>query len=422
MSNFLDKLKAHNLSETLFTVAFVVAVFPFILCATPLAEMIPLDALSKVFLVLSSGILAIKCALEVWFVKDLKKVIYAFLLLVLTVLVVFSSKAIIFPVMIFQFIVCAGNIDKDRLVKVSFFTVLCAVCAVLFCFFLEILPHEFSTRFGNTIRRWHFGFNYTTHLPNFFFSLVLMFVYLVREKIKMWHILIIAILNLALYFFTDTKAIYGEIIFLCIGLIILRPCYSKSENAFAKRYNKICDTVFCGRASKFIFAALILALVGVTVYASATFDIENPDHVQLDKLISGRLSYANEGLKTYGITPFGTEINWASGSNWQESADRYFFVDSSFVNMLLNYGVIVFALITAGLTKLCFEFSKDKQKHFMLLIFVLVIHSLFDPQLFDLRYTPFLMFLGQYVSPFEETVSVNKLGTRLSKVKKVKEF
>lgn len=417
MSNFLGKLKGLNLSETLFTIAFVLAVFPFILCTTPLTEMLPLDALSKVCLVLSSGILAIKCALEVWFIKDFKKIIYALLLLVLTVLVVFFSKAIIFPLMIFQFIFCAGNIDKDKLVKASFFTVLCAVATVLFCFFLKILPQEFSVRFGDTVQRWHFGFNYTTHLPNFFFSLVLMFVYLVREKIKMWHILVIALLNLALYFFTDTKAIYGEIILLCIGLVILRPCFSKDENPVSKWYNKICDVVFCSRASKFIFAALILALVGSVIYISFVYDVQNPNHIQLDKLLSGRLTYANEGLNTYGVTLFGNEIIWAAGSNWQENADRYFFVDSSFVNMLLNYGVIVFALILVGFTKLCFEFSRDKQKHFMLLMFILVIHSLFDPQLFDLRYTPFLMLLGQYVSPFEEIVNVNKLKVRFRKIK-----
>ena len=72
MSKLLNKLKTVDLSTLLFSVAFVVAVFPFVLCTTPLAEKIALETYSKMCLVLSTGILALKCLLEAPFVKNVK--------------------------------------------------------------------------------------------------------------------------------------------------------------------------------------------------------------------------------------------------------------------------------------------------------------------------------------------------------------
>ncbi len=403
MSKLLNKLKTVDLSTLLFSVAFVVAVFPFVLCTTPLAEKIALETCSKMCLVLSTGILALKCLLEAPFVKNVKKTIFSAVVLVVTVLVVVSSKAIIFPLMIFQFVVCAGNIDKDKLIKLGFGTLLSAAGFVLFCYFMGVIAHDVSNRGSSTVDRWHFGFNYTTHLPNIFFSLSLMFVYLKREAIKIRHILIILLINAALFFFTDTKAIYVEILALCLGLFVLIIA-----NA-AKWSKKILDVVLHSKVSRIAFVVLCLALVGVVFATALSFDSQNPTHYKLDKALTGRISYAFEGIKTYGITLFGNDITWAAGSDWRESATRYFFVDSSFINMTLNYGVVTLALILLGLSRLCYDAAKNGEKYFMLVLFVLFIHSAFDPQLFDLRYTPFLMLMGQYISPFENRVTLKVL-------------
>lgn len=409
MSKLLNKLKTVDLSTLLFSVAFVVAVFPFVLCTTPLAEKIALETYSKMCLVLSTGILALKCLLEAPFVKNVKKIIFSAAVLVVTVLVVISSKAIIFPLMIFQFVLCAGNIDRDKLVKLGFYTLLSAAGLVLFLYFTQVLPHEVSTRAYSTVERWHFGFNYTTHLPNIFFSLSLMFVYLKRESLKIRHILIILLINSALYFFTNTKALYAEIIALCIGLFVIKLISAP------KGIKKIVDAVFHSKASQIVFVVLCLALVGAIFAAVLSFDSQNPEHFKLDKALSGRLSYALEGIKEYGFTVFGNDIEWAAGSNWQETASRYFFVDSSFVNMMLNYGVATLMLVLLGLSRLCYDASKNGEKYFMLVLLTLVVHSAFDPQLFDLRYTPFLMLMGRYISPFENRVNLRDLKQRLLK-------
>lgn len=415
MNKLLNKLKTVDLSTFLFSVAFVIAVFPFVLCTTPLTDKLPLETYSKLCLVLSTGILALKCLLEVFFVKNVKKIIAALVALVVTVLVVISSKAIIFPLMIFQFVLCAGNIDKDKLIKLSFGTLLSAAGLVLLLYFTGIIEHEISNRAFSTVERWHFGFNYTTHLPNIFFALALMFVYIKREAIKFRHVFAIVLINAALYFFTDTKAIYAETLALCLGLVILKLTSFKGENAVSKKCKAVWNAIWHSRASRVVFVILCLVIATSVLYMAFWFDLANPEHIKLDDILSGRLYYAYEGVKVYGITPFGTEITWASGSNWQETADRYFFVDSSFVNIMLNYGVATLILLLSGLLKLCYDASKNGEKYFMLVLLVLFVHCAFDPQLFDLRYTPFLMLIGAYISPFEKRVTLSDIRQRFLK-------
>ena len=68
------------------------------------------------------------------------------------------------------------------------------------------------------------------------------------------------------------------------------------------------------------------------------------------------------------------------------------YVDSSFVNILLHYGVILLVVIWYSFYQL------NKRGHFntveMLVFIVLILHSMFDPQFFELMYNPLLLLMG----------------------------
>ena len=72
--------------------------------------------------------------------------------------------------------------------------------------------------------------------------------------------------------------------------------------------------------------------------------------------------------------------------------DDYLYVDSSFVNILLHYGVILLIIIWFSYYQLI------KREYFntieMLVFVVLIIHSMFDPQFFELMYNPLLLLIG----------------------------
>lgn len=63
-----------------------------------------------------------------------------------------------------------------------------------------------------------------------------------------------------------------------------------------------------------------------------------------DKLTHFRIRHAAEGLKTYGIHPFGQVVY----QNGDLESPNYFYIDSAYMKVLINYG-LVFAIILFGI-------------------------------------------------------------------------
>ena len=99
----------------------------------------------------------------------------------------------------------------------------------------------------------------------------------------------------------------------------------------------------------------------------------------------------------YGVDIFGQRIDWELQQRATSVFDNYLYVDSSFVNILLHYGIVLLVLIWLSYYLLI------KAGYFntieMLIFIVLIIHSMFDPQFFELMYNPLLLLIGVSWSP-----------------------
>ena len=110
--------------------------------------------------------------------------------------------------------------------------------------------------------------------------------------------------------------------------------------------------VYCGW-NLFPNCGLMRFLAGICYPALALFAYEvvahyNPNSKKWlkidDKLTHFRIRHAAEGLKSYGIHPFGQVVY----QNGDLESPNYFYIDSAYMKVLINYG-LVFAIILFGI-------------------------------------------------------------------------
>lgn len=276
------------------------------------------------------------------------------------------------------FILAARKIDKDALLKFYVIVVSSLCLFVLFSCAIGILPDKiayYTTRFD----RHTLGFVYTTYTPNFHLHLSLIIVYLLRDKIKNWHIFVIFLSGLLIFRFTATNSAM-----FCIGLLVLILfIYRKSKFNVNGTFFKIGAIV--------LYPILAMVSIALTI----NFKLSNPIMLALNSLLTNRLYYGHNAYEMYGIGLLGNRIEWNVGLGYDASKE-YLYVDSSFMNIALVYGVTVLIVVIAAFTWLLYYASKSNSAVLYIVLTVLGVHSMWDPQLFDLKFDGFMFLLTDF--------------------------
>jgi hypothetical protein len=123
---------------------------------------------------------------------------------------------------------------------------------------------------------------------------------------------------------------------------------------------------------------------------SALYNSENKILEFLNKLTTGRIYLASNGLKYWGVTLFGSRTN-----NVITLAKNY--IDSSYMQILFRNGVIFLVIVVLSLTIFAYIIDKIEDKNFIIVLFVLGVHSILDPQLIMLAYNPEVVLSGYFL-------------------------
>lgn len=239
------------------------------------------------------------------------------------------------------------------------------------------------------------GFSFPTLLPNYFFHFVLCYIIIRGTNIRIAELILIVFLNYYLFYMTDTRAVYYLINLLCLLLFL---------NKFWKiNYRSKWGIGFLFRFST-LFSYTICFLAAV--YLQCTFSPQIDWMLAIDKALSGRLWLGNHGFNEYGIHLFGANVEYVGFADVTETRG-YFYIDSSFQQLLINYGIIPSLLLFIGFTKLASLIIQKNSVNFGLALIFLMLHSLTDPQLINPTYNP-IFFALAYLSSEEKRIKLFK--------------
>ena len=97
------------------------------------------------------------------------------------------------------------------------------------------------------------------------------------------------------------------------------------------------------------------------------------------------------GIDEYGLKLFGNKIEWIGYDADWESGMKYNYVDSSYLQIALEYGIIVLAVILLLYALLIFTSIKNKKYYLCWLALIILVFCVTEPRLVKLAYNPFLL-------------------------------
>lgn len=314
-----------------------------------------------------------------------KVVINNIVLLGLVGIVALQTNNETFFITSYLIIVASSFVDFKKIMWLHAITLSIFMLVTFLLYKIGILNEINYTTFqrGDTIR-YTMGYTYTSFMPNFFFHLTLIYIYL-RTRINLIEVGVILALNQYIYIYTDTKSAY----YLTVIVVILSYLYI--------RFNL--SNYISKKIIKFTYFVTMLYFVIVPTWLSYIYDPNIEWHYELNRFLTSRISLGSTAIERYGLPLFGEDVEWIVLEKAWLLRD-YFYVDSSSLNMYVSFGIIFSLIVYILFYKVTSrQIVEGKNPVFFVLMLILLIHSSFDPQFFEIRYNPFILLIGLLINP-----------------------
>lgn len=383
-----------NFSELLFGLAFYPWVIAWMLTSTCFKDIIHPYYIIRVWQNVGILLLLLKLYIEISVNGNVyrKYIFYTSIIIIISYIVSYGGEGngnASFVFYSFLLILFSYNLNRDHLVSMTCLLQSCILFITVFLSLVGIIPDYVNlSNAGGIYRLRHsLGYIYCTYVSNYFLSIVIELHYLKlrrKSRWKLWQYTLILFLNIIVYQYTKTR-----MAFLLILFIFLVEFYQR----IIKKYRMGALFYFLCRYS-FIFLFLLSLLLTV---------LYNPSNVILrflNNLLSQRIRFAQSGISTWGISLFGRSVTWSN------MADTYNYIDSSYINILICYGVLILMIIIAGLTITLWKASKIHDVALCTALLFWAIKAMIDPQLFLLWFNPFMFFVSNLVK--EKITGVEK--------------
>lgn len=276
-------------------------------------------------------------------------------------------------------IIGAKEIDYKKILKVYLGVQIPLTIITLIAGQLGII--ENLTYYRGEQVRMAFGFVYPTNFASHIMFMIAAWIAIREIKCTFLELGMITILVYFLDKYYDARC--GEI---CIILLVLSTIYLKCRMYFAEKNGKKYKT------SKFLnFLCLCVPFggAGTMILLSRFYDPSKGWMEKLDSIMSTRLALGKKTFDLYDVKLWGQYIEMHGGGGTTAPKPDYFFIDCSYLNILMRFGFVVFVLT---MLLLSITIVKSYKKPFLLAMIVIIcIHSMIEQHLFELHYNIFFM-------------------------------
>lgn len=279
-------------------------------------------------------------------------------------------------------IVGVQGISFRKLIKEYFFLISTALIVTIICAISGITENYILMR-GEHMRMF-FGINSPTNFASFIFFQILCWWYLRKDKLTYIEAGITTAISVFLYIFCHTRTACALLTLVSVCMVWTR---FQTQKAKKKNGHYQMNSVLASLCALMhpVFAIIIIVF---TISYTATLHL----YSTVNGWLSGRLALGKTAFEVYGISWFGQYVPVYGFSDGQ-AVDNYFYIDSTYVQMPIMFGVVAMILLLSGCLYISCRALRDKD-WILLLIFVLIgMHCITDPHLIELQFCPFLLAL-----------------------------
>lgn len=365
--------------ELLYVSAVVLYMLCMLVMLTIPGEIIQESALLlkclKVVRYFTYAVVVFKLLLE--YVKK-KQVWYLTLVLFIAVMNAIASndKVTIFFLL---FVITARNISAEKIIFWTTFSQVLILGGTIFLFYVGVLPDYIFIE-GDRVRH-SFGFTWTTTPTILFFFITLGYFFLRKGKMLMVEYLILFAGNTFFFLQTKTRVTYA------LACMVIFFFYFFSNTNFLKK-------VFI--KFKKCYAYIPLGVTSFSIWLHCSYDATNVKWIKLNSFLNNRLSLGYDAYQKYGVTLFGQPIKWI-GNSYHGLQGTYNYVDCSYMQILLEQGVVFLLLVILIYTYLIWKSIKDENYYLCIVLLVIIVFSITEPRLFNVAFNPFPLCAGSFL-------------------------
>lgn len=284
----------------------------------------------------------------------------------------------------------AKDIPKEQLLKVYFktsqifcvMTVCMALCGLIENKMFLNYSGERENIFGDIVKwRGSYGYVWPTDFATHVFFIFMTFWILNRGKLGVFKIILSILMTYILLFYTDSRLGCGCIILLLfIGVIMNIVRNRRSDNPVKHKRFRL----------SFLLILWIPFLAILSLWATAAYNPTNLSWIAADLVLSGRLEYGQEALSNYGIPLLGQLYKLYGGTS---DANLYNYIDSSYLQLFIIYGLCYTLLILAAYIKLGYQSYHRRDNTLLGALFVAGISGVIAQHFIQVFMNPLLLLL-----------------------------
>ena len=257
--------------------------------------------------------------------------------------------------------------DAVSISKIS----LCIQSVILFVvvFLSQIGLFEDKIFNPETRSRHILGFNWITVAPILFFFICLLYIYIRSEKFKWYEAIVLELINYYFYHMTNTRMTF----LLCSVVIIFFTVQSlwKGFFGYLKKLN-------------WVYFIIPIVLVIVSIVAAYFYNPDNSIFLKANSILSGRLQLGHDALHYYKFPLFGQVIIWNGFGLLNDGiVDNYNYVDCSYLQIGMWYGVFVLILLIAIYMYGIYKSIKANNYWAVFVFLFVLVHSMTEPHLIN---------------------------------------
>ena len=273
----------------------------------------------------------------------------------------------------------AKDIDLKKILRWYLVIISLSVAITTIIAILHIIPTLSVGRSNSAVLRLSMGAIYPSDLAARIFYLMLGYIVIKKFSLSLPEYISLISITITTYVVTDTKLDLILMIMLVLSAI------------FYKYISKILDYT-----NNIVLNLTIILFIFINLFLAYIYNPNNFIFKILDKALTGRLYFGHVGFKDYNVTLYGQYVYQNGWGGIHKAVTNYFYIDSSWVRVLLMQGAIVYLFILWLVVRNTNNFLLNKKYGLLIALLFVVISSAIDQHLLELSYN--FMFLATFAN------------------------
>lgn len=292
------------------------------------------------------------------------------------------------------------NIDKRKIMRLTTWIQGIFLAIVVLLSQTGILEDYLFGKHSDRIRH-GLGFSWTTTGPILYFYFMLGYIYLRKEKFSVAEAILLEVINIFFYQLTNTR--------MAFMLSTLFLIFFSVQNLNRRRWKKLSKL-------KGFYLLIPMALCLLAFVSAIYFNPNQHIFASVNKLLSNRLMLGHQAIKEYGFTLFGQPIKWMGYSIKHPTLanSKYNYVDSSYLQLALNYGVLLITVVVAMYTYGIYKAIRQQDYYLVFIYLFVLVFALTEPRLMNFAFNPFplMVFSGKPIKKWKRILNFREEESR----------